>query len=150
MSKRVERATELFSPDKCSCSQAIAVTFADAVGLEEPTAMGVARGFGGGIAAHGLTCGAVTGAIMVLGVHAARIAKDEKSAKTKAYELAHRFTDRFQARHQTLECKSLIGLDLSTEAGRKLNADMKVTRRLCPDFVRSSAEILEELLQPEQ
>ena len=146
MSKRIKRATELFSPDKCSCSQAIAVAFAGAAGLEETTAMNAARGFGGGIAAHGLTCGAVTGAIMILGVRAAQMTTDEKSAKAKAYELAHQFTCRFQARHQTLECKSLIGLDLSTEAGRKLNADMKVTRRLCPDFVHSAAEILEELL----
>lgn len=148
MSKRVERAGELFGPQGCSCSQSIAVAFADAAGLKESDAMSVMRGFGGGIAAHGLTCGAVTGAIMVLGAHAAQTEPDEKSAKAKAYELAHRFTTRFQERHKTIECKALIGLDLSTEAGRKLNGDMKVTRRLCPDFVRSAAEILEDLLKP--
>jgi len=146
LSKRIERATELFGPDKCSCSQAIAVAFASAAGLDETTAMNAARGFGGGIAGHGLTCGAVTGAIMILGVHAAQVTKDEKSAKTKAYELAHQFTSRFLARHETLECKGLIGVDLSTEAGRKLNADMKITRRMCPDFVHTAAEIVEELL----
>ena len=132
MSKRIKRADDLFGPEKCSCSQAIAVAFADAAGLEETTAMNAARGFGGGIAGHGLTCGAVTGSIMILGVHAAQITTDEKSAKTRAYELAHQFTSRFLARHQTLECKKLIGVDLSTEAGRKLNADMKVTPPAVP------------------
>lgn len=146
MSKRVERAVELFGPDKCNCSQAVAVAFASAVGFEETAAMNAGRAFGGGIAGHGLTCGAVTGAVMTLGIRAAKLAKDEKEAKAKAYELAQRFTERFKARHHTLECKALIGVDLSTEAGRKLNADMKITRRLCPDFVRSAAEIVDELL----
>lgn len=146
MSKRVERAVELFGPDKCNCSQAMAVAFASAVGFEETAAMNVARGFGGGIAGHALTCGAVTGAIMTLGIRAAKLAKNEKDAKTMAYEMAHRFTERFKARHGTLGCKELIGVDLSTEAGRKLNADMQITRRMCPDFVRSAAEIVDELL----
>lgn len=146
MSKRVERAVELFGPDKCNCSQAVAVAFAGAVGLDETAAMNAGRGFGAGIAAHGLTCGAVTGAIMTLGVRAAKLTRDEKEAKAKACELGHRFTGRFKARHRTIECKELIGLDLSTEAGRKLNADMQVTRRLCPEFVRTAAEIVDELL----
>lgn len=146
MSKRVERAVELFGPDKCNCSQAMAVAFASAVGFDETAAMNVGRGFGGGIAMHGLTCGAVTGAVMTLGIRAAKLSKDEKQAKTKAYEMVRLFTERFKERHGTLECKGLIGVDLSTEEGRKLNADMKITRRMCPDFVRSAAEIVEELI----
>ncbi|MBE0532878.1 MAG: C_GCAxxG_C_C family protein [Rhodospirillales bacterium] len=146
MSRRVERAVELFGPDKCNCSQAMAVAFASAVGLEETAAMNAGRGFGAGIAAHGLTCGAVTGAVMTLGIRAAKLTKNEKDAKTKAYEMAHRFTERFKARHGTLGCKELIGVDLATEAGRKLNADMQITRRLCPNFVRSAAEIVDDLL----
>jgi C_GCAxxG_C_C family probable redox protein len=124
----------------------MAVAFASAVGFDETAAMNVARGFGGGIARHGLTCGAVTGAIMTLGIRAAKLTKNEKDAKAKAYELAHRFTERFKARHGTIECKELIGVDLSAESGRKLNNDMQITTRMCPDFVRSAAEIVEELL----
>ncbi|MDX9860014.1 MAG: C-GCAxxG-C-C family protein [Rhodospirillales bacterium] len=146
MSKRVERAVELFEPGKCSCSQAVTVAFASAVGFDETAAMNAARGFGGGIAMHGLTCGAVTGAVMTLGIRAAQLANDEKEAKTKAYEMVRRFTERFKERHGTIECKGLIGVDLSTEEGRKLNSDMKITRRICPDIVRSAAEIVEELL----
>lgn len=146
MSKRVERATEIFGPHLCNCSQAIAVAFADAVGFDETAAMNAARGFGGGIAGHGRTCGAVTGAIMTLGIHAARIAGDEKEAKTKAYELARTFTSRFKERHGTIECRDLIGIDLSTEVGRALNNEKKITRTVCPNFVASAAEIVEELL----
>lgn len=146
MSERVEKAIKIFHPDNCSCSQAMAVAFGPAAGLDEATARAVGRGFGGGISAHGLTCGAVTGAIMVLGVYAGRIEPDDKKAKQKAYELAHEFTRRFKDRHRTITCKELIGLDLSTEEGRKLNSDMKVTRTRCPAFVRTAAEILDDML----
>lgn len=146
MSKRVEKAVEIFGPHQCSCSQAVVVAYAETAGFDETTAMNAARGFGGGIARHGLTCGAVTGAVMVLGAHAARLAADERNVKDKAYELANTFTARFKARHGTLACKDLIGVDLSTESGQKLNADMKISRRLCPNFVRSAAEIVEELI----
>lgn len=146
MSERVEKAIGIFRPENCSCSQAMAVTFGPTAGLDEVTARAAARGFGGGIAAHGLTCGAVTGAIMVLGVYAGRLEPDDTKAKHKAYELAHAFTKRFTDRHKTITCKELIGLDLSTEAGRKLNGEKKVTRTLCPAYVRTAAEILDEML----
>jgi len=146
MSKRVERATEIFGPHLCNCSQAIAVAFADSVGFDESCAMNAARGFGGGIGRHGRTCGAVTGAVMVLGIHGANLAEDEKQAKSKAYELSQEFFRRFSERHGTLECRDLIGLDLSTEEGRKLNDEKKVTRTLCPNFVQTAAEIVEELI----
>jgi len=148
MSERVDKAVEIFHPDNCSCSQAMAVAFGPGLGIDEATARAVARGFGGGIAAHGLTCGAVTGAVMMLGVHAGRVEADDKKAKSLAYELARRFSDRFKARHGTIECRELIGVDLSTEAGRKLNAEKKISRRLCPEFVRTAAEIVEELMAP--
>jgi C_GCAxxG_C_C family probable redox protein len=146
MSKQVERATEIFGPHLCNCSQAIAVAFADSVNFDEDAAMNAARGFGGGIGSHGKTCGAVTGAVMVLGIHAARLAPDEKQAKAKAYELAQAFTKRFAELHGTIECRDLIGLDLSTEEGQKLNSEKKVTRGLCPNFVQTAAEIVDEML----
>jgi len=145
MSQRVEKAVEAFTPEKCNCSQAVALAFADEAGFDEATAMNAARGFGGGIGRHGLTCGAVTGAVMVLGALATRSASSEKEAKDKAYDMVHQFTDRFTKQHGALACKDLIGLDLSTEAGRQLNADMQVSRKLCPGFVRAAAEIVEDL-----
>lgn len=146
MSERTEKAIEIFGPEQCNCSQAVAVAFGDSVGMDEPMAMDVARGFGGGIGRFGLTCGAVTGALMILGLRVSQIESDEKKAKAKAYEMAGEFRAKFEARHGTMECKSLVGIDLSTEEGQKLNDEKKITRTLCPEFVRSAAEILDEMM----
>lgn len=146
MSERTEKALEIFGPEHCSCSQAVAVAFGDSVGMEEAMAMSVARGFGGGIGRFGLTCGAVTGALMVLGLKASQIEPDEKKAKAKAYEMAGEFRSRFEGKHGTMECKSLVGIDLSTEEGQKINSEQKITRTLCPEFVRTASEILDDMV----
>ena len=63
---RVTEAVELFR-EGAACSQAILSVYGPMFGLEETTAMRVAAGFAGGMRA-GDTCGAVTGAFMVLGL----------------------------------------------------------------------------------
>ena len=60
--------------------------------------------------------------------------------------MAHRFTARFKELHGTIECRDLIGIDLSTEEGRKLNSEKKITRTVCPHYVQTAAEIVEELI----
>jgi C_GCAxxG_C_C family probable redox protein len=146
MSARIDKAIEIFTPDKCSCSQAIACAFGPSVGFDEEAAMGAARGFGGGIGSHGLTCGAVTGAVMVLGFRAAELDKKTANPKVKAKELVKQFTKEFQSRHGTIACKDLIGIDLSTETGQQINKDKKITAQVCPNFVRTAAEILDTMI----
>ena len=146
MSERVQKANEIFSPDNCNCSQAVARAFGPSVGLDEKAAMGAARGFGGGIGSQALTCGAVTGAVMVLGFRAAELDRKTENPKTKAAELVREFCTRFESRHGTIACLDLIGIDLSTETGQRINKEKKITRTQCPAFVRSAAEILDEML----
>jgi len=114
--------------------------------MEQAMAMSVARGFGGGIGRFGLTCGAVTGALMILGLKVTQMEPDEKKAKAKAYELAGEFRNKFESRHGTMDCKSLVGIDLSTEEGQKINKEKEITRTLCPDFVRTASEILDDIV----
>ena len=67
---KVTEASQLFR-DGCACSQAILAVYGQPLGLPRKTAMQVAAGFAGGMRL-GDTCGAVTGALMVLGLrHAA-------------------------------------------------------------------------------
>lgn len=146
MSERIEKAVEIFSPDKCNCSQAVACAFGPSVGFDEDAAMGAARGFGGGIGSQALTCGVVTGAVMVLGFRAAELDTENRNPKTKAAELVREFCTRFKARHGTIACKDLIGIDLSTETGQQINKDKKITRENCPGFVRTAAEIVDDMI----
>ena len=50
-----------------NCCQSVLVPFADLCGLDKETAFRLGANFGSGMR-HGSTCGAVTGALMVLGL----------------------------------------------------------------------------------
>lgn len=50
-----------------NCAQGVTMTFADVLGISEDTAFGMGACFGSGMG-MGATCGAITGALMVLGI----------------------------------------------------------------------------------
>ncbi len=109
-------------------------------------ALKVAGAFGGGMGRLGETCGAVTGALMVIGLKHGKIKDDDDEARERTYELAQEFTARFRARNESLLCRELLGHDLNTPDGMKAVADKQLFLALCPRFVRQAAEILEQIL----
>jgi C_GCAxxG_C_C family probable redox protein len=129
-----------------SCSQAVVAAFGESLGLEKEIALKISQAFGGGMARLGLTCGAVTGALLVIGLKHGRTRPDDEAAKEKTYALALEFISRFKARHGTIVCRDLIGTDLSTPEGHDEAQARGVFETLCPNFVGSAAEILEQIL----
>src|SRR5512133_1309190 len=63
----VQQATALFSAG-FSCAEAIAAAFADRHGVPRDVALRAAGALGAGMSRTGQTCGAVTGAMLVLGL----------------------------------------------------------------------------------
>jgi len=57
----------------------------------------IACGFGAGMGFIGKTCGAVSGAIMLIGLKYGKVDKDDNAAKDKTYELIQAFSNRFIA-----------------------------------------------------
>ena len=127
-----------------NCSQAILAAFGEQFGVDLEKAKKLGRPFGGGMGHLALTCGAITGAIMVLGL--ARNDAEEPLAREEAFESVRELMQRFEERHGTSVCKKLLGADMSTAEGMKKIQQDKLTQRLCPVFIRSSAEILLKLL----
>lgn len=128
-----------------TCSQAVLTAFADECGLDRKTAMRIALGFGGGMGRMALTCGAVTGAIMVIGLKKARIVGPDEESKQRTYGLVRELRRRFESRNGSILCRELLGCDVGTPEGFE-QAKLKgllVTR--CPKFVADSVEILEEI-----
>ena len=140
---------KLRSPDfrsGFSCSQAILSAFAEQFGLDRDTALRIAAGFGGGMGRMAGTCGAVTGAYMVLGLKFGVTDAADRQAKEALYERVREFSRRFAARHGSTTCRDLLGCDMSTPEGLARVTQEKLPATLCPPFVQSAAEILEELL----
>jgi len=104
----------------------------------------LATAFGGGIGRSGSVCGALTGAVMALGVkHGTNESSLEK--RLKAYELAHNLYKRFEEKHGTVMCRELIGYDLSNPEELEKARRSNVFQEKCAGFVRSAVEMLAEL-----
>jgi C_GCAxxG_C_C family probable redox protein len=105
----------------------------------------VATGFGGGMR-MGDTCGAVTGAFMVLGLKYGNTTAEDKEGKAKTYTKVKEYTNRFKARNDYIMCRELLGCDLSTPEGMKEAQDKGLFSSICPRMVREAVEILEEMM----
>lgn len=128
------------------CSQALLATFSEQFGLDKRIALKLADAFGAGIGGLGETCGAVTGAIMVLGLKYGREAPDDDRAKEKTRELVKKFVAEFKSRHHAIICKELLECDISTAKGMQSAEEKGVFESRCPNFVRDAAGIIEKLL----
>ncbi len=92
------------------------------------------------------TCGAVTGAFMVIGLKHGKIKAEDEEAKRKAYSLVKEFVKRFKAKHNSIVCRELLGCDISKPEGMQHFKEMKLIDGICPKLVESAAGILEEIL----
>ncbi len=121
-------------------------TYGTRFGLDRETALHVAGAFGAGMARTGQTCGAVTGALMVIGLRHAKTGPDDNDERELAYALAQEFMEKFQAANASLLCRELLGVDVSKPEGMAEVRAKNLFYTICPRYVRSAAEILEELL----
>ena len=125
-----------------NCAQTVFSLFAEDLGLDKKTALKISSGFGGGMNCAE-TCGAVTGAYMVIGMkHGHSSSEPEAKAKTK--ELVKQFNEKFKAAHGSLICKELTGFDISTPDGAEAANDAEVFDLKCPVFIKMACDILEE------
>ena len=144
MSAKSEEAVERFKKG-FNCSQAVLGTFSGQFGLDCDTACKVATGFGGGMR-MGSTCGAVTGAFMVLGLKYGNSSAKNKEGKADTYKKIEEFTKRYKNRNNSVICRDLIGCDICTPEGMKEARDKDLFSTICRRIVQDSAEILEEML----
>jgi len=143
----VEQAVARFN-EGALCSQAVFSTYAEKMGLDRETATKIATPLGAGIARLGETCGAVSGAILAIGLKHGNMTdwRVEDKQKEEAYRAAREFVDGFRSRHGSILCRDLLGCDLNTPEGSREAAEKKLFLSLCPKLVRDAAEILEELI----
>jgi C_GCAxxG_C_C family probable redox protein len=129
-----------------NCAQSVFSTFAPGLGLEERTAAKIASAFGGGMARRGGACGAVTGALMALGLEGGSSRPQELEIKEALYEVAREFVRRFEERNGTIVCRDLLGCDISTHEGYERAKTQGLFDTVCTKLVRDSVEILEDML----
>jgi C_GCAxxG_C_C family probable redox protein len=140
---KVQQAVSAFQSG-FNCSQAIVSTYGPGHGLSAIDGLKVGSGFGGGMRRAG-TCGAVTGALMVLGLRYGPKDTSDTSARMDVYSKVTEFCSRFESRCGSVTCRDLLGCDISTPEGMERAGADNLFKTVCPKMVQAAAEILEEM-----
>jgi C_GCAxxG_C_C family probable redox protein len=143
---REAQATTLHS-EGCNCAQSVLSVFAEDFQCDKPLALRIATGFGGGMGRMGGSCGAVTGAFMVLGLAKGMRRAEDASAKETTYALAREFAERFKAKHGALLCRDLLGVDLGTPEGYAAARERNLFATRCNGYIEDAVRILEDMLE---
>jgi C_GCAxxG_C_C family probable redox protein len=146
MSIGSEKAASCFESG-FSCSQAVLISHSEELGLDSDASFKISCAFGGGMAHTGETCGAVTGALMLIGLKYGRCKAGDLAAKDLTYEKAKEFSRRFKEKHGSVKCTELLDFDLSDDEELRKAREAGVFKSICPRLVKESVEIVEELLE---
>ncbi len=121
------------------CAESVVAAVADAEGLESELLPRVATGFGGGMARTGGACGALTGAIIGVGLALGRSAATD--SVEPAFAATRRVIEAFEREFGARDCPALLnGCDLATPEGQAMFKEQKLRRR-CLRFTGRAAEI---------
>jgi C_GCAxxG_C_C family probable redox protein len=140
-----DQAVECFK-QTFNCSQAVFSTYATEFGIDMETALKIAGAFGGGMARMGETCGAVTGAFMVIGLKYGKARAEDEPAKEKTYQVVGEFVGKFKSRNGSITCRELTGCDMNSPEGLQAFKEKNLLKTHCTKFVRDASEIVEELI----
>lgn len=141
---KTDKALELFS-NNFNCSQAVLTAFAPDFGLDEKLALKLGTSFGGG-ARNGEMCGAVSGALMVLGLKYGHFDAADSEQKSRAYSIAVEYTKRSKEANGSIVCRDLLGYDLSKPDEMACIKEKGLFVDVCPKAIKSAVEILESVL----
>ena len=139
-----EKAVNYFS-QKLHCSQAVLAAYADECGITEEEALRLGSCFGGGMR-KGQVCGAVTGALMVLGLLYGQKSATDTEGRQRSNKVIDLMTNRFKEKCGSYICNDLLGCDVSTAEGVQYCRDNKLFTDFCPKMVAAAVEVVEEII----
>ncbi len=130
-----------------NCAQSVVFSFSDDLRLDKELALKIACGFGAGMGRKEEVCGAVTGAIMVLGARYGRGSQDDRAVTDATYQRVRDLIDQFSKQRGAFICRSLLGgCELTTEEGQRYYKENDLLNRVCKPCIQSAVEILEEMI----
>ena len=141
---QVTRAVALFGRGYM-CSQAVFAAFSEQFGITEKQALQIGACFGGGMN-KAEVCGACTGALMALGMKYGQVDLNDMESRAAENAKAIQFLDEFKKRKGSYICRDILGCDISTEDGRAAAINNGLFGKLCPEMVRTAAEIVAEMV----
>jgi C_GCAxxG_C_C family probable redox protein len=131
----------------CSCAQSMLAGFGSHWDFPSDLALRIASPFGGGMGRMGEVCGAVSGALMIIGLRVGPACVEDTESKEAAYVIGRAYAERFRERRGTILCRELLSCDISTTENLLMARETDLFKRTCPGVVRDAAEVLVEVLE---
>lgn len=125
------------------CAESVLLAVSERYGINDSVIPPIATGFCSGVARTGGMCGALSGAIMAIGVKKGRKSPDE--SVEEIYDIVQRLLDAFEEEFGSTNCQRLIQCDLRTEAGMKHYLDNDLETQ-CLRYTQEATRITLSLL----
>jgi C_GCAxxG_C_C family probable redox protein len=149
MTPQSKQAADYFS-NSFNCAQSVFTPFGTTAGIPEDQCLKISCAFGGGMGRQQLTCGAVTGAMMALGIHFGKAMGDDEAKKKETYAKTLVLFRSFIAKHGTVNCRELMnGLDMNDPEDKKKIEELNLHKNLCTGYVTDAVMITEEIIREE-
>jgi C_GCAxxG_C_C family probable redox protein len=139
--KKSEAAKELFKSN-FNCAQSVFTVFGKEKGISEDTCLKIACAFGAGMGRQQHICGAVTGALMAIGINCGKGLHDDNSKKMATYEKTVQFFNEFKEKHGSIVCKELLrGLDMNNPEDARKIEELRLFQTACLGYVSDAVEL---------
>jgi C_GCAxxG_C_C family probable redox protein len=150
LDERVARAVENFMAGY-GCCQSVVAAFADLYGLDDTLAKKIAAGFGGGVGRMRMMCGAVSGIVMLVGLHCGQTEGSDLEGKTACYKVVQELLEQSRQQNGSLICAEILGLKGYEKASCSYVASPRTAEyyksRPCAAKVESAARIFADFLK---
>ncbi len=132
---------EKYFKEGYNCAQAVAMAFAEEMGMDINAVARLASPFGAGLGRQRLTCGAVSGGFLVFGT---LYGCDDPSRKGEVYERVQELSNTFKEQFGSLVCRELLaGVQVTSGTDPEERTPTYYKKRPCVEYVRYMAQLLE-------
>ncbi len=133
----IQRSKDLFESGYF-CAEGVLTAIAESREVSSELIPRIATGFCSGVARTGGLCGAVSGAILALGMAVGRDSADE--SVDPVYGLVREVLDEFEAEFGSTTCLGLTGCDLATDEGQRKFLERK-QHETCIEYVGAATRL---------
>ncbi len=119
---------------KYNCAQSVACAFSEELGIDHALLFKLCEGFGFGMGCANGTCGAISGAVALIGLKNSDGNTSAPATKAATYKLSKDLLQKFREKNGSTICRELKGMDTN------------IVLRSCQGCIEDAVELVQEIL----
>lgn len=127
-----------------NCAQSVLCAFSGKFNFDFTQAHRLTTCMGAGLGRRQLLCGAVSGGALALGAALGNESGEDLATKERCYALVAGYIATLEAEFGCTDCRGLLGVDISTEAGRAEVKARGLGASVCDRIISRSVELVEQ------